>query len=92
MQIHGTAQVHSPQPVSAPHRLPTSQPTTSSRDAAPVDQLDISPEADLVSRVREIPDIRSDRVAELREAIQSGNYETEAKLNLAVDRLFDEVG
>ncbi len=92
MQIHGTAQVHSPQPVSAPHRLPASQPTTPSRDAAPVDQLDISPEADLVSRVREIPDVRSDRVAELRAAIQSGTYETEAKLNLAVDRLFDEVG
>jgi len=92
MQVHGSAQVHGPQPVSAPHRLPASQPTTSSRDAAPVDQLDISPEADLVSRVREMPDVRSDRVAELRAAIQAGTYETEAKLNLAVDRLFDEVG
>ena len=57
-----------------------------------MDQLDISQEAELVSRVREVPDIRADRVAEIRAAIESGTYETTDKLDIALDRLLEEIG
>jgi negative regulator of flagellin synthesis FlgM len=57
-----------------------------------VDQLDISREADFASRVSGLPDIRTDRVAELRAQIASGGYETDAKLDVALDRLLDEIG
>ena len=40
---------------------------------------------------RAIPDIRADRVAELKAQIASGAYETDAKLNVALDRLLDEM-
>jgi negative regulator of flagellin synthesis FlgM len=56
-----------------------------------VDQLDISREADLVSRVREAPDIRADRVASIRAEIAAGTYETQHKLEVAVGRLLDEL-
>jgi negative regulator of flagellin synthesis FlgM len=55
------------------------------------DQLDISREADMVSRIRDIPDIRADRVAEIRAAIEAGTYETSDKLDIAVGRLLDEI-
>ena len=92
MQIHGTTQVHGPQPINAPHRARAAQPTTQTSFVAGTDQLDISREADLVSRIREIPDIRTDRVAEIRAAIEAGEYETEEKLDIAVSRLLDEIG
>ena len=57
-----------------------------------MDQLDISREADLVSRVREVPGIRADRVAEARAAIEAGAYDTEDKLDIALGRLLDEIG
>jgi negative regulator of flagellin synthesis FlgM len=41
--------------------------------------------------VADLPDIRADRVAELRAAIANGSYETHDKLATAVDRLFDEI-
>jgi negative regulator of flagellin synthesis FlgM len=56
-----------------------------------VDQLDISPEAEMVSRVRDLPDVRTDRVAELRAQIATGIYESEAKLDVALGRLLDEL-
>jgi negative regulator of flagellin synthesis FlgM len=56
-----------------------------------VDELDISAEADLVSRVRDLPDVRADRVAEIRSEIAAGVYETGDKLDLAVGRLLDEL-
>ncbi len=89
MQIHGATHVHSAQPINAPHHARTAQPAAK-QNAAVVDQLDISREADIVSRVHELPDIRADRVAELRASIQSGAYETADKLDVALDRLLDE--
>ena len=56
-----------------------------------VDQLDISPEAELVSRVRDLPDVRTDRVAELRAQIATGVYESDAKMDVALGRLLDEL-
>ncbi len=50
MQIHGTTHVHGPQPINAPHRTQAPQPAAQSGYATGADQLDISREADMVSR------------------------------------------
>lgn len=91
MQIHGPTHVHGSQPINSPHRVrPTQTNEAPAQSTSGVDQLDISPEADLVSRVREVPDIRADRVAQIRAEIESGVYETDEKLDIALDRLLDE--
>jgi len=91
MQIHGPTQVHGPQSVNAPHRIQAPRPAAQAGHVAGADQLDISREADMISRVREVPDIRADRVAENRAAIEAGTYETPEKLDIAVGRLLDEI-
>ena len=91
MYIYGSSQIHAAQPVNPPHRLTPPHSTSGSYSSAGVDQLDISPEADFVAQARELPDIRESRVAALREQIQSGEYETAEKLDLALSRLLDEI-
>jgi negative regulator of flagellin synthesis FlgM len=91
MQIHGPTHVHGPQSISAPHRFQAAEPLRSGGQVAGADQLDISREADMVSRMREVPEIRADRVAEIRAAIEAGEYETPEKLEIAVGRLLDEI-
>jgi negative regulator of flagellin synthesis FlgM len=91
MHIYGPTHAHGPQAVNAPHRASGIQPRPEIEQTRGMDQLDISPEAEFLSRIRDIPDIRVDRVTELRAAIESGCYETAAKLDLAVDRLVDEI-
>jgi negative regulator of flagellin synthesis FlgM len=91
MQIHGPTHVHGPQPINAPHRAQAPQPSAQRSNITGADQLDISREADVVSRVRDLPDIRADRVAEIRAAIEEGVYETDEKLEIAVGRLLDEI-
>lgn len=91
MEIYGPGRIDGPQSVRAPHHTRCVEPQ--SLDALHVmDQIDISPEAELVGRVGEVPDIRADRVAEIRAQIEAGNYETDAKLDIAVGRLLDEIG
>ena len=92
MQIQGPSHLHGAQPINAPHRAMQSEPAAGSNSLSEVDQLDISQEADLVSRANSLSDVRADRVAELRAQIASGAYETDAKLDVALDRLLDEIG
>ncbi len=90
MYIHGTSHVHAAQSLAAPHRS-----TAAAAPAAPstqgVDQLDISPQADLVSQVKDLPEIRADRVADIKARIANGTYETEHNLDMALSRLLDEI-
>ena len=91
MEIHGPSHIQGPQSIKAPQRLEPTQVDTS-LDTTPLDQVDISMEADLVSRVHELPDIRADRVEGIRAEIDAGVYETDEKLDVAVGRLLDEIG
>jgi negative regulator of flagellin synthesis FlgM len=90
MYIHGISHIHAPQPINAPHRLSPAQ-VGGQTSVSGVDQLDISPEADFVAQVRDLPDVRADRVAAIRAQIASGTYETAEKLDLALNRLLDEI-
>jgi negative regulator of flagellin synthesis FlgM len=92
MVIYGTAQVHAPQGISAPHRAAPAQGPSRTPASYGVDQLDISPEADLVAQVHNLPEIRQDRVAQIKAQIADGTYETDAKLDVALSRLLDEIG
>ena len=93
MQIHGLGNVHPPQQVNAPHAQQPAKPAVdpSQGDSVHIDQLDISPQADLVSRVRDVADVRQDRVDALRAEIAGGTYETDEKLDAAISRLLDEI-
>ena len=91
MQIHGPTHVHGPQSINAPHRLQAQSPSPPTPYVTGGDQLDISREADMVSRARELPDVRAERVAAIRAQIMAGTYETPDKLDIAVGRLLNEI-
>ena len=90
MQIHGPSHVqgvHAKEPTRPQKPAPSAAPTSN----APVDELDISPEAELLAQAKDLPEIRADKVADIRAQIESGTYETDEKLDLALERLLDEI-
>jgi len=90
MQIHGVNHLHGAQSISGPHR--TQAAASPQNDAwSGIDEVDISHEADMVSRAHDLPDIRADRVAQIRSEIASGIYETDEKMDIALGRLLDEL-
>ena len=96
MQIYGPTHIHGPQPIGAPHTNRTSKPAEPDAAAPISDELDISPAAEetvrLVEQVKQVPEIRQDRVDEIRAQIAAGTYETDEKIQIAVERLLDEIG
>jgi flagellar biosynthesis anti-sigma factor FlgM len=92
MQIYGPTQLHGAQAISAPHTSRATTAAGSTGSTAVSDQLDISSAGQLLDKINQMPDIRQDRVSQLRAAIAQGNYETDDKLGAAVSNLLDEIG
>ena len=61
-----------------------------SSGTVPVDQLEISQEAQMIGQTS--ADVRADRIAEIKSQIVSGQYETSAKMDVAMSRLFEAIG
>lgn len=91
MEIYGSSHVHAAQPISTPHIARIDRTESHAGYVAGGDEVSISREADLVARAHELPDIRQERVNEIRSQLAAGVYESHAKLDLALERLLDEI-
>jgi negative regulator of flagellin synthesis FlgM len=91
MQIYGASHVHGPQSIAAPHTARAGSAYSAPRTSAPTDELQISSVGQYLDRISDLPEIRAGRVEQLRQAIAQGNYDTDEKLEMALDRLLSEI-
>jgi len=89
----GINKVHGPHGINAPHAPFRGQAAggTSGVHAAG-DRVTISSAAEAAIQASETSGIRQDVVSRIRAEIASGTYETPGKLDVALDRLLDEIG
>ncbi len=92
MQVYGPAHLHGAQSISSPHAARISKPAAPASSAPIQDELQLSDGAQFVQMAHEVPDIRQDRVNQIRAQIAEGTYETDEKLQIALGRLLDEIG
>ena len=91
MEIFGAGGTQGPQPIYprlAAFSLDAGQTVQA---GAPRDHVEISPLGQLLDGISQLPAIRYERVEEVRRQIAAGSYETPEKLELALDRLLDEL-
>lgn len=55
------------------------------------DRLELSGVSHLMKALKSNADVRTDKVAEIKAAIEAGTYEDDKKLDVAVDRLLDDL-
>ena len=92
MQIHGTNRIHSPQGINAPHIPLRAAGMQSPAIAGKVDRVDISPAAQAASQAAEGRGVRQDLVNLIRGQIANGTYDTPEKMDIALERLLDQMG
>ena len=92
MHIYGPAHLHGPQSIGPPHGPRSTQPPARPGSEPIHDELQISDAARLTEQARQAPEIRHARVQEIRRQIAEGSYETSHKLDVALERLLDEIG
>jgi len=89
----GITKVHGPHGINAPHAPFRGQAAGGTAQTQAVgDRVTISPAAEAAIQATETAGIRQDVVNRVRAEIAAGTYETSAKLDVALDRLLDEVG
>lgn len=75
-------------------RAPASTETELKPPTAPVrhgDSVELSDHARFLDQLNRLPDVRHNRIEELRGQIANGTYETNERLDLAIDHLIDDL-
>lgn len=91
LNIGHTGGIDGARPITPSHARPT-EPTkpTAPTEKTRSDQVEISQQARIRQKLAEAPAERTDRIAELKALIESGEYETDERIRGAVDRIVDE--
>jgi anti-sigma28 factor (negative regulator of flagellin synthesis) len=55
------------------------------------DRVEISVIAEMLGKIRDLPDVRVEKVAPIRQAIQAGTYDVESRLDVAIERLLEDL-
>jgi len=55
------------------------------------DVVEISDVAKLAAKIQQLPEVRTDLVERVRSELVAGSYETPEKLDIAIDKLMDEL-
>jgi negative regulator of flagellin synthesis FlgM len=91
MEIFGAGGTQGPSPI-YPRLAPISVDAGQTVHAgAPRDHVEISPLGQMLDGIGQLPEIRHEKVEEIRRQIAAGSYETPEKLELALDRMMDEL-
>ena len=89
MQIRPTSNVQNTQAVNLQPKSAPAESVSNNGTALPVDQLDISPQAQIMGTAATGGEVRTDRVADIRAQIANGNYDTAEKLDTAIGRMLN---
>ena len=70
----------------------TQVPKDSTTGKVKSDSVSVSSEAQFLSALSQVPDVRQEKVDEIKKAIKDGTYLTDEKLNAAFDSLVQDLG
>ena len=89
MEVNGLGSVHGAYPVRT-----TQQPAeaTQPNSLSPQGELEISSVGKMLQDMNGPSDVRAERLAQIKAAIDDGTYETSDKLQIALERLLDDIG
>jgi len=97
MDVSGLGSVQGSGPVrsAGPTGTAPASPAASNAQSpftSPKDELEISAAGQMLDRLSESPDVRAERIAQIKEAIENGEYDTDEKLEAALSRMFEVHG
>ncbi len=78
------------QSISGP-RLDGVKPGGAVPNGIPIDRVEISQIARLISEVSSMPEVRAEKIAQVKVEIEAGTYITPEKIDIAVERMLQDL-
>lgn len=91
MAVNGPGPVQNPNPVKTTFTTPPVKKTTETRPATPRDEVEISTAGKMFDSLNQSGDVRAERLANIKTAIDAGKYETPEKLEAALLKMLQEI-
>lgn len=88
--VQGSSPVRSTNPAGPSAAANAAKPQ--SAIPAPQDEVQISAAGQMMDRLSDAPEVRAERIAQIKEAIENGDYDTDEKLEAALSRMFEVHG
>lgn len=92
MEVRGLNSVGAAAPVSRTAPATATGPASPVGPAAPRDEVEISAVSRMLDDASRTPGVREQRLEQIKAAIESGTYETPEKLQIALDRMLEQLG
>lgn len=93
MDVNGTSSISGSSPISkqiGPSNTNTNKTPASKPISSPQDELEISSAGRMLDEMTNDSEMRAERLAQIKAAIDDGTYETDEKLDAALSRLLDQ--
>ena len=90
MDIGKTDGVGGPGRIDGPNKITRVTPSVTPSGPSSADKVDLSQKAGMISKAMSLPDVRADRVADIKKLVEAGRFDTDARLEGALDRFLVE--
>jgi len=87
--VNGVNPLWAPKPIEPTHAAVPNTPAGAPEGVS--DVVEVSTASALAAKVQQIPEIRADLVARVRQEIEAGTYETPERIDIAVERLLEDL-
>ena len=88
-EVNGIGPVGAPKAIEPPANIAATE--RASQAEAPRDVVEISSVAKLAAKIQDIPEVRGELVQRVKSEIETGAYETPERIEIAVDKLMEEL-
>ena len=88
--INGVNGYTGPQAIQPPTANGSNQARSAPKPSKGGDQVEISPIAKYLQKIATMPEIRTEKVAQIRQALNHGDYDVERHLDQAIDNFIQE--
>lgn len=93
MDVRGVGYAFGSVPIrSLPGASPAGRESAVGKPVSPQDELEISAAGKMLDQLSQTPELRQERLARIKAAIEDGTYDTDAKLEAALSKMFDALG
>ena len=91
MEVNSAASVGGAQPINPVQNVSEAAKPTEATSVSPQDTVEISSAGRMLETLSQSPEIRPERLAQIKAEIEAGTYETPEKLDAALEKLLDEI-
>ena len=90
MNIGKTDGIGGPGRIDGPNKIERISSSTMPSGSSKADKIDLSHKAAMISKAMSLPAVRAERVSEIKKLIESGKFETDTRLEWAINRFLTE--